>query len=374
MMPKVLHVSAMPLGTGGTESIIVQVSRLLRHKYSFDLLSGVNTTEDFASRFTQESGGDAHTWQVQRLLDFHAASQFKRIIKEHPCDIVHIHDSRTGFILRPLLKIRKIPSLLTVHLPPYYYQWKRLTKLRRALYAWLEARINFATPTHIVYVAQRNYENALHKKYSRAGQTHLIPNGIELEPYKETANRKQESDPILICVARLTAQKNIPILIEAANILRQQEHKFRLWLVGDGPERTILETMAFDFGLTDIVHFLGNRSDVPSLLNQADIFTLPSSYETRPIAIMEAQAAGLPCVVSDVADHSVLVNHQCGHVFEPDNVHALVNALADLLNHPDQRRHMGYFAQGKAFREYGVDKMIQGYDRVYEMLLQNKTV
>ncbi len=99
-------------------------------------------------------------------------------------------------------------------------------------------------------------------------------------------------------VGRLHHQKNHPFLLEAFARLHQREPRARLVLVGDGPDLLTLEAKAVDLGVSEAVLFLGHRDDVPRLLQAFDIVAMPSHVEGLGMAAVEAQAAGLPCILS----------------------------------------------------------------------------
>src|SRR5215207_10580286 len=176
MKPRILHISSLRLGTGGIEGVILHLSRSLRDKYKFDIL--VDADEDFTSRFIDACGGNVYTWTVRHMFDLNTIFKLNRMLYEFKPDLVHIHDSRISLLSRPLLRIKKIPSVFTVHLPSYYYQWEKFTSLRRGLYIWVESLINHLTLTAVVYVAKRTYEDALQNEHTRKRQANLIENGI----------------------------------------------------------------------------------------------------------------------------------------------------------------------------------------------------
>src|SRR3989338_7498561 len=113
-------------------------------------------------------------------------------------------------------------------------------------------------------------------------------------------------------------------------------------LVGDGPARDRLRSLAEELGLPGQVMFAGMRDDVASVLPMMDIFVCPSLYEGFGIAIVEAMAAGRPVVASAVGGIPEIVVHEdTGLLVPPGDAAALADALATLLNHPEQARAMG---------------------------------
>lgn len=135
----------------------------------------------------------------------------------------------------------------------------------------------------------------------------IVPHAIDAEDYRFNAVTRAEvrahyglEDCLVVGhVGRLHYQKNHTFLLEAFARLHQREPRARLVLVGDGPNLLSLEAKAVDLGIDGEVLFLGMRDDVPRLLQAFDMFAMPSRFEGLGMAAVEAQAAGLPCLLSD---------------------------------------------------------------------------
>ncbi|HVK14188.1 MAG TPA: glycosyltransferase, partial [Gemmataceae bacterium] len=114
-----------------------------------------------------------------------------------------------------------------------------------------------------------------------------------------------------------------------------------LLIVGDGPELDRLKTLAASLGVSEAVHFLGLRTDVPDLLADADLFVLASRAEGLTLAVVEAMAAELAVVVTDVGGHKEVVTPDTGWIVPPEDVPALRSAVAVALADPPAARARG---------------------------------
>lgn len=141
----------------------------------------------------------------------------------------------------------------------------------------------------------------------------IINNGVNLERYKYNLDvrnsiRKKygvaDNEIIIGNVGRLCETKNQSFLIDIFNIINKEKNFFKLWLVGDGQEYEILNNKVKKLNLKN-VKFFGNKKNVNELMQAMDIFVFPSKYEGFPVALVEAQAAGLKCLVSDTITKDV---------------------------------------------------------------------
>lgn len=140
------------------------------------------------------------------------------------------------------------------------------------------------------------------------GRVSIFPNAISLDPYADLpADRTElrgrfgasEGDLLLGHIGRFSKQKNHSLLLESFADYSRRQPNAKLLLVGDGPLRPEMEQKAVELGLAERVEFLGLRKDIPELLGALDGFVLPSLYEGLGIVLIEAQAAGVPCLVSE---------------------------------------------------------------------------
>jgi glycosyltransferase involved in cell wall biosynthesis len=191
-----------------------------------------------------------------------------------------------------------------------------------------------------------------------AGRVHLIPNGVDLARF---APRPRPAGPggRVVYVGRLSEEKNLLALVEAAARLRPRVAA-RLVLVGAGPLRESLEAAARAAGVA--VEFPGvvEHGRLPDWLAAADAFALPSFTEGHPKALIEAMAAGLPCVASDCAGNRALVKDgETGLLFDPRDVPALAACLERVLTDPALAAALGRRAHETAAREYDLARLVE---------------
>lgn len=157
----------------------------------------------------------------------------------------------------------------------------------------------------------------------------------------------------LLCVARLSAQKGLPLLISASDRLRQSGRIFTLTLIGDGELRPEIEREIVDRGLESVIELVGSRSseDIRQSLRSARAFVLPSFAEGLPVVLMEALAIARPVVTTSIAGIPELVDQSCGWLIPAGSEDALVAAMAAALDASPS----DLFAMGKVGRQRVLD-------------------
>jgi glycosyltransferase involved in cell wall biosynthesis len=215
----------------------------------------------------------------------------------------------------------------------------------------------------------------------------VIPNGIDLSRFAEPHKAPRASDPrtsgpsdprtsgpsaprTITSVANLRPEKGHDVLLAAAAQVCREHPNVRFQLAGDGPMRPQLEQQARDLGIGPNVAFLGHREDVPELLAHSDLFVLPSRTEAFPNGLVEAMAAGLPCIASSVGGILELLQHDTNGLLVPvGDAASMAAAISALLRDPVRADSLGVAARQTIESRYSFDRMIEAFERLYRSAL-----
>jgi len=212
----------------------------------------------------------------------------------------------------------------------------------------------------------------------------FIPNGIDPANFV-VAPGMNEVRPILGSfappgtivigtVGRLDPVKDQAGLVSAFNLLRESlpevRERLRLVIVGEGPQRSVLEAQIAHLGLLEQVRLLGNRDNVPAILVEFDIFALSSIAEGMPGVLLEAMAAGLPIVATKVGGVSEVVSSEItGLLVAADSPHALAEALANYVSDEALRSRHGHAGRERVETGFSLNEMVSAYTTLYDELL-----
>ena len=258
-----------------------------------------------------------------------------RLFRRIRPDIVHLNSSKAGVLGRIAGTLARVPVIVfTAH----GWAFKATSGLRARLYLWGDRVVRPRT-TMTICVSDTDRREGIAARTCSADRSTVITNAVDVDaalPHTPGGGERVE----IVSVARLTAQKDFPGLIAAATQLAPGTAHIRI--LGDGPQRPELETQIARHNLDDTVELVGEVADVRPYLATADIFVLSTHSEGMPIAVLEAMAANLPVVTTNVSGlHEVVLHEQTGLLTAADDPHALAEALTRLIDDPNLRRRLG---------------------------------
>lgn len=362
----VVHV----MQVAGAEMLVAETIRRLEGEIEPTILC-LDAVGELGTRLQQE-GTPVMCFHRRPGRDWDLARRFAKVVQEREIEIVHAHQY-TPFFYAALAKLffrARFQLILTEHGRhfPDVVSWKRRVFNRLIL-----SRCANAVSAVCDFSA-----HALREVDGFSGKTiEVIENGVNYQAYqrsqsKESLRRKFGLDPArkyLICVARFHPVKDHATLLRGFARVAQQCPNANLLLVGDGPLRSDLESLTHQLHLQDRVQFLGIRSDVPELIQAADVFVMTSLSEAASLTLLEAMAAGLPVVVTDVGGNPEIVRHNIDGLLVPrQDDAALSEALSTLLHHPEKAEALGASGRDRVHQKYDLKRTITRYHQLYQQL------
>jgi glycosyltransferase involved in cell wall biosynthesis len=198
--------------------------------------------------------------------------------------------------------------------------------------------------------------------------------GVDVTKFVPSSDREKSSPPIILMASRLLASKGVAEFVEAARLLKSRNLSARFVLLGDrdpdNPE-TVSAGQLADWAAERCMEVWGRREDVATILRTASVFVLPTYYrEGVPKALIEASAAGLPCVTTDTPGCRDIVAHNVTGLLVPArDSRALADAIAALLVDDGMRQRMGAAARERVLAHFSLDEVVRRTLAVYDELL-----
>ena len=246
-----------------------------------------------------------------------AYKQLKKIIKENNYNIIHCHTPVAGVLTR--LAARNSKDTTVIYTAHGFHFFKGAPLLNWLIYYPVE-RFCARFTDKLITINKEDYERAQHFKLRKNGKVYYVSGvGIDIEKIRNTKvdvqqKKKElgipENLPVLLSIGELIKRKNHETVLIALSKLKSYD--FVYLICGRGILAEYLQEQVKQLGLTDKVKFLGFRKDIAELCKTADLFIFPSYQEGLPVALMEAMAAELPAIASNVrGNRDLIVKQTC---------------------------------------------------------------
>jgi glycosyltransferase involved in cell wall biosynthesis len=361
------------LQVGGAERNVVSVLPHMRAQGIEVALCTLGTRPDsFLAGEVERLGVPRFDLGARRLLDIPAFMRFLRLIRAERMEILHGEDQYGALFCALAAKLTGTPFVYTRHneeeeTPSFNYRLRAGLTLRAAR----EARRVIAVSEAIRALLHRQTQIPIERITT-------IYNGINTNRFDTRSLRARkrvelgwrEEEVIVLMVAVIRKDKGHDVLFETLPALRGRIPNLKIKIVGDGPYAEIRRREAAQF--SDCVEFLGQRDDVPALLGAADLLVSPSRTEALPTAPIEAGAAGLTVVATDVGGtREVVEDGVTGFLVPSGDAGALTQRVAEILTTPDLATRMGEAARSRILRMFTLERQAENTARLYRQVLNH---
>ena len=338
-----------------------------------DLAEEAGATMKFVSELRQP---------VHPLRDSQALLKLIRLAREFKPDIVHTHTAKAGFLGRQAaLAVRPRPVIVHTYHGHVLEGYFGAAKAR--LYLELE-RVLARVSDRLLGVSQATVDDLVRLGVAPPARFRVLPLGLDLDPLAEpdealrSASRSElgigTEEILLVFVGRIVTIKRLDLLLRAVAQARESEPRLRLAVIGDGDERPQLERQAAELGIAGDTLFLGYRRELRPIFAAADLAVLSSDNEGTPVSLIEAAAAGLPAVATDVGGVGEVVTAETGILVPRGDVAALASAMVEMAADAQRRERCGRAARQRALGRYGADRLLGDIDALYRELVAARPV
>ncbi|MEM6917249.1 MAG: glycosyltransferase family 4 protein, partial [Verrucomicrobiota bacterium] len=304
-------------------------------------------------------GREIHPWR-----DFKTVLAMRREMRRFDPDLISLHASKAGALGRVAALGLGTPVLYTPHC------WSFVEGFSKArFYEWVE-RILAPAATRIVTVSEDEREFGLSRGVGRPDSTLTIHNGVrDRFPSEVNWEARGNGDSLrLVMVGRFEDQKDQQLLLRALATLR--DFPWRITFIGDGPLQKGCQDLSRDLGIVDRVDFAGYSDAVDEVLTKNDLFLLVTNWEGFPRSILEAMAASLPVVATDVGgSRESVLDGVTGHLVQKGDVGSLTEVLRKLFQNPELMHQMGRDGRERFLQLFTLERMTSEYLRLYREVI-----
>ncbi len=233
--------------------------------------------------------------------------------------------------------------------------------------------------THNVCVSRAVADFSVARGRLRPDKVSVIPNGVDCERFSRAmpADLSKLGIPrgarTILSVGRLHPQKGHDLLIDAMAPLLAKHPDLHVLIVGEGPSREKLQSQIVELGCREQVHLAGWRADIPEIMKACTVFALPSRWEGMPNVVLEAMAAGLPVVATEVEGvREVITDGVSGSIVQGDSAADFRSGLQNMLDDAALRARFSIESQISAEKDFAIRSVVVKYGNLYHEMLDRR--
>ncbi|MHB8973874.1 MAG: glycosyltransferase [Pirellulaceae bacterium] len=358
------------LTVGGAEVLAARLARRLKERYHF-VFACLDDLGTLGQELCDE-GFPVEVFHRRPGVDLRCSAQLARWWYAEGVELVHAHQYTPFFYAMTARRLRRAPPVLFTE----HGRWFPDSPSRKRI---IFNRLMLRRADRVVGVGESVRQALIQNEGIPANRVGVIYNGVDARHFQEngeTASVIREEigvtsdDFVILQVARLDHLKDHLTAIRTAARVAQECPRARLVLVGEGPEREVIEAEVRKLRIEPHVILLGLRQDIARLLRAADVFLLTSISEGIPVTIIEAMAVGLPVVSTAVGGvPEVVVPDETGLLTASGDDVALADALLLLARDRQQRKQLGANGRRRAEHNFSEQKMHAAYEACYKEML-----
>jgi glycosyltransferase involved in cell wall biosynthesis len=322
--------------------------------------------------------------EVSPLHDARSVGHLRTIIRQIRPHILHTHTAKAGAIARAAALVSgSARPPIVVHTFHGHVLKGYFDPMRTAFFRQVERRLARSSDA-LVAVSPEVRDELVAEGVAPLEKFAVIRLGIPLAERLDDTTTDLDfrhlygipGDAFVVgWVGRMTGVKDTGAVLDIVRATRERGVDVALVMVGDGPDRELLEQLAHDLGIARTTYFVGYQPEVAGYYGLFDAFLLPSVNEGTPVSAIEALASGTPVVATRVGGVPDVVRDGVdGFLVEPGDTGAAAERLELLASDPSLRARLGESGRGRALERYSVARLVDDIDRLYRSLLESKGI